>query len=274
MQEYDVALKLLLQKSATVTVRELTGTTIAKWLDVELPAVQNPRVDLLGEAPDGSLIHLELQSRNDRTMPVRMVEYCFRVYRLFEKLPRQILVYVGEPPLRMESEIRGADVWFRYHMIDIREVDGERLLESSEVGDNVMAILTRLPDKQEAIRRIVGRVADLEAGDREAALVELLILAGLRRLEETIEREARKMPILNSILDNKVLGREYKRGHQEGRQEGRQEGELTILRRQIESRFGALPLWAEQRLAGQSAVELEELGIRVLDASSLDDLLK
>src|ERR1022692_3008987 len=63
MQEYDVALKLLLQGSAKLTMRELTGTAIAKWLDVELPKVQNLRLDLLGQTVDGGLIHLELQSR-------------------------------------------------------------------------------------------------------------------------------------------------------------------------------------------------------------------
>jgi Domain of unknown function (DUF4351) len=77
-----------------------------------------------------------------------------------------------------------------------------------------------------------------------------------------VEREARKMPILNDILDNKVLGREFKRG------------ELTVLRRQIEKRFGAIPSWAEERLAGRSPADLEDLSVRVLDAQSLEDLLK
>jgi hypothetical protein len=62
MQEYDVALKLLLKGSASLTMRELTGTAVAKWLDVELPKVQNLRLDLLGETVDGGLIHLELQA--------------------------------------------------------------------------------------------------------------------------------------------------------------------------------------------------------------------
>ena len=57
MQEYDIALKLLLQGSARVTMRELTGTAIEKWLDVELTKVRNPRVDLLGETAGGSLVH-------------------------------------------------------------------------------------------------------------------------------------------------------------------------------------------------------------------------
>src|SRR2546426_8367574 len=88
------------------------------------------------------------------------------------------------------------------------------------------------------------------------------ILAGLRHLEETVEREARKMPIFIDIMENKVLGREIKKG------------ELIILRRQIEKRFGAMPRWAEERLAGRSTTELEELSERVLDAKSIEDLLK
>src|SRR6266446_6623726 len=106
MQDYDVALKLLLRGSAKLTMRELIGTPVETWLDVELPKVQNTRVDLLGEtADDKSLIHLELQSGNDATMALRMAEYCLSVFRVFGRLPRQVLLYVGEPPLRMESEL-------------------------------------------------------------------------------------------------------------------------------------------------------------------------
>ena len=263
MQEYDVALKLLLRGSAKLTMRELTGTSVETWLDVELSkVVQNTRVDLLGETEAKGLVHLELQSGNDATMPLRMAEYCLGVFRLFGRFPRQVLLYVGESPLRMENELRGDDVWFRYRAVDIRDLDGDRLLESQEVGDTVIAILARLRDHKDAVRRILEKIAGLVAAEREIALGQLLILAGLRHFEETVEREARKMPILNDILDNKVLGREFKRG------------ELTVLRRQIEKRFGAIPTWAEERLAGRSPADLEDLSVRVLDAQSLEDLLK
>jgi hypothetical protein len=266
MQEYDVALKLLLRGSAQLTIRELTGASIKTWLGAELPKIQNLRVDLLGETAEGGLLHLELQSSNDSAMALRMAEYSLGIYRLFGRFPHQVLLYVGESALRMESELRGPDVFFRYEAVDVRALDGERLLESSAVGDNVIAILARLRDHGDAVRKIVERIAGLPAPDREAALGQLLVLAGLRHLEESVEQEARKMPILNDILDNKVLGREFKRGVQEG--------ELTVLRRQIEKRFGALPSWAEERLASRTTTELEELSIRVLDAQNLEELLK
>ena len=270
MQEYDVALKLLLQGSAKLTIRELAGGDIEKWLDIELPKVQNLRLDLLGETGDGSLVHIELQSGNDAAMAQRMAEYCFGVFRLFGKFPRQVLVYVGEAPLRMANELHGADVSFRYRMIDIRELDGDRLLESDQVGDNVIAILTRLRNHKEAVRKIVGKLAGLAAAERDAALGQLLILGGLRRLEETVRREIQKMPVFIDIMENTVLGPPFKKGLEEGRREG----DLTILRRLILKRFGAIPTWAEEQLTSRPTAELEDLSVRVLDARSIEELLK
>ena len=57
-----------------MTMRELTGSVIVKWLDVELPKVQNLRADLVGESAEGEIFHLELQSKNEHGMALRMLE--------------------------------------------------------------------------------------------------------------------------------------------------------------------------------------------------------
>jgi hypothetical protein len=49
---------------------------------------------------------------------------------------------------------------------------------------------------------------------------------------------------------------------------------LTILRRQLEKRFGALPGWAAEKLASLPASELEDLSERLLDAKSVEELLR
>ena len=82
------------------------------------------------------------------------------------------------------------------------------------------------------------------------------------------------MPVHFDLRENEILGPPYIKGLEEGEQKGRQEGEVAILRRQLLKRFGPLPAWAEERLASRSATELEELSERVLDASSLEELLK
>jgi hypothetical protein len=281
MQEYDVALKLLLKGSATLTLRELTGTAIAAWLDVELPKVQraqNLRLDLLGKTIDGQLIHLELQSGNDTAMPFRMIEYCLGVQRQFGQFPRQILLYVGEAPMHMESTLRGPGLFFEYRLIDIRTLDGERLLGGEDVGDNVIAILTQLRDDKEAVHRIMERIRGLAMHERETALAQLMILAGLRHLAGAVEQETRNMPIDLDIREHEVLGpiiiKAEQKGRQEGLQEGLHAGELTVLRRQIEKRFGALPNWAREKLTAMPASELEDLSVRVLDAQSVEELLR
>ena len=270
MHEYDVTLKLLLRGPTTMAFEAFAGSQVQKWLDIELPRVQNPRMDLLGELADGTLLHLELQSGNDAEMPVGMAEYAIGTYRLFRQFPRQIVLYVGEPALRMQPSLMGPRFSFSYELRDLRDLDGEELLTSEQVGDNILAVLARLRDQKSAVTQIVRRIAGLEATQRDTALSQLLILAGLRGLETTVEQEIKTMPILLDIMDHKVLGREYKRGVLEGEQQG----ELKILRRMMTKRFGVMPGWAEERISGNSAAELEALSVRLLDALSVEDLLR
>lgn len=274
MQEYDAALKLLLQSSATVAMRELTGTTVERWLDVELPNVQNPRVDLLGETAGGELIHVELQSTNDSTMPLRMMEYCVRIYRLLDRFPRQVLVYVGEAPLRMASGLEGPDLVFRYRALDIRELDAAPLLASEQVGDNILAVLAKLPDQKEGVRRILRRIAALEGDRRATAMAELMILAGLRKLAGVVKEEAEKMPIVYNIRENEALKPEFQRVREEGREEGRETEVRLLLRRILERRFGPLPEWASEHLDRRSIGQLEDLAERAIDAPGLIELLR
>jgi hypothetical protein len=219
-------------------------------------------VDLLGESVEGTLIHLELQSTNDTAMPVRMLEYFVGIHRLLDRFPRQLCLYVGEAPLRMETELVTAGLKFDYPLIDIRTLDGEVLLESPNIGDNVIAILARLRDNRDAVRRILKRAAKLPKPERQVLLDQLYTFAGLRRLAALVEQEVRNMPLYIDISENEVLGPPFKRG------------ELTILRRQLIERFGPLPAWAEDSLTAKSSKELEEISTRLLRATSLEEFLK
>ena len=266
MQEYDVALKLLLQRSAGSVLTQVTGVKVDHWLSMELPQVQATRVDLLGATAEEDLVHIELQSSNDPTMPLRMAEYLLRVYRQFGRFPRQVLLYLGEPEMRMKAALNGPSLLFQYTIVDLKTLDGGPLLASPHVGDNVIAILTRLQDKHAAVRQVLSKIATLEPGERETAFESLLILSGLRKLEQTVRKEAQIMPITNSILDHEVIGPAIK--------QGLQQGSSSILHRLIQKRFGPLPEWAESRLASLSLPELDELSDRLLDAKTLEEVFQ
>ena len=277
MHEYDIVLKKVLRRVTDSVLRDLTGFTVERWHNAELPTVQSRRADMLGETADSTLVHIELQSTNESGMALRMLEYAAAICRQFHRFPEQMVLYVGDAPLRMKGRITGPRLAFACRMVDIRSLDGEALLASGRVEDNVIAVLARLGNERDAVKRILRSIARCGSQRRAAALSELMLLAGLRDFGPAIEREAKQMPILNDIMDHPVLGRERKRGIriglEQGREEGREEGERQIILRQIGKRFGTVPPAAKKRIEALSATKLERIGLRLLDARSLDELL-
>ena len=206
------------------------------------------------------LLGLELQSANDMKLPLRMAEYALRTYRLHNEFPDQHVLYLGDEEMRMPTEISGPNFFCRYKIFDIRSLDEETLLNSPFATDSIVAILTGNRDRRKTVQRILQRIATLEVGRREEALKKLLILSGLREAENLIRTELKHMPILNDIMDHKVLGPTFR------------DGERTIIRRQIAKRFGDPPSWVDERLAKLSHTELEDFSLRLFDARTLDEL--
>jgi hypothetical protein len=91
----------------------------------------------------------------------------------------------------------------------------------------------------------------------------------LRSIEREVEEEIRKVPVLNSLLDHKVLGREFKKGREQGRNEGEAKGEAKLLRRILEHRFKKLPNWVDDKLSTATPAQLEEWGERCVEKKSL-----
>ena len=90
------------------------------------------------------------------------------------------------------------------------------------------------------------------------------------------------MPVIIDIMDNKVLGRERRKGieqglalaYKRGLALGRLEEGLTIVRLLLEKKFGPIPVSTCQRLSKATLPEIEDLSVRLLDAVSLDELLQ
>jgi predicted transposase YdaD len=281
MQQYDTVLKALLQASAYFALEQISGSKVIRWLPIELPKVQNLRMDLLGETASGQLLHLELQSIHDALMALRMAEYMLHVWRLYGRFPRQIVLYVGDAPLRMVTKIKEPAFSFSYELVDIRDLDAERLRESPWVSDNILAILGRFKDRRETVRRVLRRISQLSGESRGVAFQQLSILAGLRRLGQEVREEAKQMPILNDIMDHDIIGPAIRQGMQQGMQQGRLEGLQEgmqrlrdVIRHQIEKRFGALPNRLEAQFLGLTAAELDTMALDVIDAESVEALFK
>ena len=99
-------------------------------------------------------------------------------------------------------------------------------------------------------------------------LEKVLILAGLRNLKPLIEQEVRQMPITVDIMENPFLREAFDKGWQEGRQEG----EHVLLVKQLEQRFGPLPDEVLRRLETAAPELLEQWGLALLAARTLDEV--
>jgi hypothetical protein len=268
-QDYDVVLKLLFRAESSQAVREIAGSTVKRWLDKELPAIRNTRADLIGEISGGEIVHLEFMSVNQKLMALRMAGYYVEIYQAWGRHPRQALVYVGREKLRMSGHFQSPTLSFRFRLVDLRDMDGRRFLNSGYVGDQILAVLMRLKNRREAIRRILATIAALDARAREEALGQLVVICGLRRITAEVEEEVRKVPVLDSLLDHKILGREFKKGLAQGRQEGEARGEAKLLRRQLEYRFKKLPKWVTEKLATGTTSEIEAWAEGLFEEKSL-----
>jgi len=275
MQTYDTVLKSLLT-SSDAFIHRLTQVTVKKWLNVELPRVQNRRVDLLCEVVEGNLLHIELQSSNDSLMNLRMAEYALQIYRLYAQFPRQLVLYTGNAPSLMKSGFVEPSFSTRYAVVDIRDLDGEKLLASAALEENILSVLTRLRDQRAAVRQILSHIATLETGQRETAFQQLGLLAGLREIGHIVKEESAAMPITASLLDHDLLGPVLKQGIRQGMEQGIEQGAHqgaeAVLRRLMQKRFGPLPEWANTRLSEFTTPELEDLSLRLLDVQTLDEL--
>lgn len=270
MQNYDLTLKGLLRRLLTGSVlSDWAGIRIAQWHHTELPLITSRRLDLLGEAIDGNLVHIELQSGNDPDMALRMAEYCLAIFRQFGRFPEQLVLYVGASAMRMPSALETNNISFRYRIADIREIHAERLLESERLEDNVLAILAGGMDQRQIAIRVLRRIAGSSGEERGRALSELILLAGLRvSAGVIIEEEAKSMPIVFDIMDHELFGPKIRQGREEGFRAGERELLLSMLAR----RFDPLPDWVRERLAAMSSSELEQAGVQLLSARTLDEV--
>jgi hypothetical protein len=76
--------------------------------------------------------------------------------------------------------------------------------------------------------------------------------------------EARKMPILNDIMDNKVVGPLLRQGPAEG--------QVEMLLSLAEKRFGRIPPAVAERISALKPAQLKRAGLRLLDAQRIEDL--
>ncbi len=74
--------------------------------------------------------------------------------------------------------------------------------------------------------------------------------------------------------EQEIAEKGLKKGLEKGREEGMQKGEAYLLSRQLELKFGALPQWVEDKIAAADKNTLENWGLRLITADTLNKVFE
>jgi len=249
------------------------------------------------------MLLLEFQSTSDNWMALRVFVYAGLLWQHLvneKRLPPDgrlppilpVVLYNGDrrwaAPLVLRELVglsEDSPLWQWQPAMRYQIVDEGAFTEDNLAGrDALLALLFRLessPDPAQVVvltdavlawfRRHPGfeRVRSVFV-DMLAALLAPLA-PGVRLPDELLEM--RNMLATRAEAWEQNLQQRLQEGEQRAEQKGRHEGEAALLRRQLERRFGVLPDWARDRIAAADTAALEDWGLRVLDAGSLDDAL-
>jgi hypothetical protein len=297
-QQYDITVKELLQAAPPKLLELVLGAKPAEFLTVEFPKVRLRRPDFLVRTERGDIEQLEVQSDNDDDMEWRMLEYYPLLRKLFGRPPMQRVLYIGQKPLKMVGRIDEPTLQFRYEVIDVRQIDAEFLLKSKSVEDRIMAILCHADNAQTTIRRILHSLTPLPAKIQSDKIEQLLVLSRLRGLTDMVTQEVQRRNALKEILSESKVWMEWIRREAEKEAiplanrlaekkaaqiarlaekkaaQSQRDDRIKLLTRQLETLYGKLPTWANEKIAAAQSRTLEKWMLRLLKAKSLEEVLR
>ncbi len=272
--KYDATLKKLFQHPPHRLLSQALGrhVVVSRILPTELITVGNLHPDVLFETEDGALIHTELQGYRQDDFAARNLLYYALVLRDYGRAPIQIVFWLGPGKVGVgEGLSHPPALEYRYQVMDVREIDGDWLLETGDLDESIFAILCRLRNQREAVAEILRRISRQPMAQRREAVAELLILSGLRGLKALVKEEITRMPVSIDIHENEFLEEIYQEGLEKGMEKA---GDTAreILLEVVEQRFGSLPTEARARIQTADLAMLRQLTRRLGSAASLDEL--
>ncbi|MEH2263264.1 Rpn family recombination-promoting nuclease/putative transposase [Nostoc sp.] len=269
---FDNLCKLLSEKHPERFASWVLGTeqTSVKVLKTEL-SIEPIRADYVTFLQlEGRILHLEFQTKLESTppLPLRMLDYWVRLYRLY-RLPITQVVVLLLPPAPgtvIETVFSVETTRHEYRVIQMWLENPESFLNDPALLP--LAPLAATTQPQGLLQQVVEKVNRLEPRQRPEISAYTQILAGLKYNQDLIRQLFREGMMRESVIYQEILAEGEQRGEQRGREA---EGQLLILR-QLTRRVGELPQEMRSRIENLSLEQLENLGEALLDFQAIADL--
>jgi hypothetical protein len=160
----------------------------------------------------------------------------------------------------MEDHVDLGETRAAYKLLDIREMDSRTLMASGRPGDLALAMLA--DGGPEQVAQIARRAARFEGAERQRILSQLVVLSGLRRLSGQLTMELNAMGITTDPFYRHPLVKKAMR-----------DDRAKMIRAMLETKFGKLPKWVDERLAKAKSDEIESWEKKLLKAGTLEGVL-
>ncbi|WP_457624212.1 hypothetical protein [Persephonella sp.] len=233
MGKFDITLRDAIGKIPQKFVQLLTGQRGTKLLDNTFPAVKERKADLILELEDGSIFHLEMQTKNDKNMPFRMLEYYTLLKQKYPDKPiNQMVLFVGDGKLNMPDSLQVDNLHFGYQVVDIKTIECKELLESDSLEDKILAVLCDVKDFERYIKTVVGELVKLPEKERADYIRKLLISLDYRpklkvRLKNLMEERKLPLTITEEMAKKDPF---FDLGFKKGKEEAKKEAIVSIYK--------------------------------------------
>jgi predicted transposase YdaD len=203
-----------------------------KFVDKELQTIEKREADIVALCKIDNIkqiLHIEIQNSNDNTMPRRMLRYYNDIKIRFKTLKiKQYIIYIGKDKLTMKNNIKEDNLNFNYDIIDMHDIDCEKLIKLDSPDALVLSILCDFKGKEEleVLTYITKRLQELTKDDEHKLGKYMLIMETLsqnRNLKDKL-RKAEDMLRTTKYEDLPSYDIGMERGIEQGIQRGIEQG--------------------------------------------------
>ncbi len=291
--KYDIALKVIFSRCLPAVLEAWCGLSVERSdiLDArpqETASLRRSDIAARLELKSGEevLVVIELASRWEKNLPLRLLEYRTR-HKISEDLDVLSFVFLLRPSSIAVSHYRDREVDYRFRLVRLYELDARKVIE--EGNECLLAFVPVMKNGEslmdEAEKRIYeGNIDRLHKAD---LLTGMAILSGLVSPELPARLLARRRDIMIESAAYELIKKEgieegIKLGIQQGIQQGIKQGSILEAQEMViealEERFGIVPESVVKEIKEIETKEvlrhLFKLALRAKDMAEFKQYLK
>ena len=240
MGGYDKIIKENIEHIFLPLLENLLGISISKSIELKdkVQTTIEREPDFLKKIIDKDnnvfLLQLEFQTNDDKEMVYRMAEYKAILQRKFKCPVKQFVIYLGNKPPKMKTELPEQEKITGFVLKNISELNIQQTINSEVPEEIILSILSDYPksNASEIIKSIILKLKNAVNNPSELNryIQQLLILSRLRNLEVETKKQVDDMPITYDITKDGLYNEGIEKGIEKGREENREKLEIVILK--------------------------------------------